>query len=45
MGLYTLKFPYRKILEPLAKKMKDVNPDILSYAALPVALFTGICIY
>ncbi|MGE5197633.1 MAG: hypothetical protein ACM3IL_03905 [Deltaproteobacteria bacterium] len=25
--------------------MKDVNPDILSYAAVVVALFTGICIY
>ncbi len=45
MGLYTLKFPYRKILAPLAKRMKDINPDILSYAAVPVALLTGICIY
>ncbi len=45
MGLYTLKFPYRRILTPLAKQMKNVNPDILSYAAVPVALLIGICVY
>jgi len=45
MGLYTLKFPYRKILSPLAGKMKNWDPDVISYAAVPVALFTAVCIY
>lgn len=45
MDLYVLKFPYRKILEPLAKQMKDTNPDMLSYIAVLVSFLTGICIY
>jgi len=45
MGLYTWKFPYRKILLPLAKRLKWVNPDILSYLAVVVAFLTGICFY
>lgn len=45
MGLYTWKFPYRKILMPLAKKMLRVNPDTLSYLAVIVALVTGLCFY
>jgi len=30
---------------PLAKVLKGVNPDMLSYLAVIVALFTGICFY
>lgn len=45
MGLYVWKFPFRKILMPLAKALKDVNPDILSYLAVVVALVTGFCFY
>jgi archaetidylinositol phosphate synthase len=43
MNLYLLKFPYRKILLPLAKKMKSVNPDVLSYLATVVAFVTMFC--
>ena len=43
MNLYVLKFPYRKILLPLAKKMKFINPDWLSYLATLVALGTMFC--
>lgn len=43
MALYLLKYPYRKILLPLAKKMTWMNPDILSYLATIVALFTAFC--
>jgi len=43
MNLYMLKFPYRKILLPLAKKMKFINPDILGYLATLVALGTMFC--
>ncbi|MCL2347351.1 MAG: hypothetical protein FWC50_03720 [Planctomycetaceae bacterium] len=38
-----LKFPYRKILLPLAKKMKFINPDWLGYLATVVALGTMFC--
>ena len=43
MNLYMLKFPYRKILLPLAKKLKFINPDWLSYLATVVALGTMFC--
>lgn len=45
MGLYILKFPYRKVLLPLARKLKWIHPDIISYAAVAVALVTGLCYY
>ena len=38
-----LKFPYRKILLPLAKKMRFINPDILSYLGTVVAFGTMFC--
>ncbi|MCL2120418.1 MAG: hypothetical protein FWH27_18545 [Planctomycetaceae bacterium] len=43
MNLYMLKFPYRKVLLPLAKKLKFINPDWLSYLATVVALGTMFC--
>lgn len=43
MDMYLLKFPYRKILLPLAKKLKFIDPDIISYAATAVAFFTMLC--
>lgn len=43
MALYLLKFPYRKLLLPLAKKLKFINPDIISYAATVVAGITLFC--
>ena len=42
MHLYQLKFPYRVILEPLAKKMINVNPDLLGYLAAFLSIFTGL---
>ncbi len=43
MNLYMLKFPYRKILLPLAKKLKFIDPDLLSYLATVVAFGTMFC--
>ena len=43
MALYLLKYPYRKILLPLAKKLTWMNPDILGYLATIVALATAFC--
>lgn len=43
MGLYLLKHPYRKVLLPLARRMKFVHPDVLSYAATVVAAATAVC--
>jgi archaetidylinositol phosphate synthase len=45
MGLYTWKFPFRKILAPLATHLKGVNPDLLSYLAVVVAFVTALCMY
>lgn len=43
MGLYLLKYPYRKILLPLAKKLIWLNPDWLGYLAALVAFGTMFC--
>lgn len=43
MAMYLLKFPYRKILLPVAKKLKFIDPDIISYAATVVAAITMFC--
>ena len=45
MGLYLLKFPYRRVLGPLARRLRWLDPDIVSYAAVPVAAATGWCFY
>lgn len=38
MGLYTLKFGYRKVIAPLAKI--NVHPDVLAYLAVLVSAIT-----
>ena len=43
MNLYMLKFPYRRILLPLAKKMRFINPDLLSYLGTVTAFGTMFC--
>lgn len=43
MDMYFLKFPYRKVLLPIAKKLTFINPDIISYAATAVAFITMFC--
>jgi len=45
MGLYILKYPYRRVLEPLARSLAWVDPDILSYAATVVAGGTAVAYY
>jgi archaetidylinositol phosphate synthase len=45
MDLYLLKFPYRKILLPLAKKLHWLDPDIVSYTAVIATAGTGWCFY
>jgi archaetidylinositol phosphate synthase len=45
MALHLLKFPYRKILLPLAKRLHWLHPDVVSYAAVLVAGVTGLCFY
>ncbi len=43
MALYLLKYPYRKILLPFAKKIKFIDPDLLGYLAVIVAFGTMFC--
>jgi phosphatidylglycerophosphate synthase len=45
MDMYLLKFPYRKILKPLAVKLAWIHPDVFSYAAVFVAAITGWCFF
>jgi len=43
VGLYLLKYPYRRVLLPLAKRLKFIHPDVLSYAATLVTAGTAAC--
>lgn len=45
MDLYLLKFPYRKVLAPVAERLAFVHPDILSHAATLITVGTGACYY
>ena len=45
MGLYLLKFPYRKALFPLGKGLAWLHPDVVSYSAVAAAAGTGWCFY
>ncbi|MFH2033627.1 MAG: class I SAM-dependent methyltransferase family protein [Candidatus Margulisiibacteriota bacterium] len=41
MDLYILKYPLRRILEPLANRMIKFDPDHLGYLATFISLMTG----
>jgi len=43
MAMYLLKYPYRKILLPMAKRLKFIDPDIISYLATVAAFATMFC--
>ena len=43
MGLYVLKYPARKLLDPLAGALGWVHPDVLSYLATALTVGTGAC--
>jgi phosphatidylglycerophosphate synthase len=46
MDFYTLKYPYRRMLEPLARWLVPrIHPDVISYLAVPVAAATGALFY
>lgn len=45
MDMYLLKYPYRKILRPIAEKLGWIHPDIVSYTAVLVTIGTGWCFY
>ena len=41
MGLYVLKYPYRRMLLPLSRALRWVHPDVLSYLATAVTLLVA----
>ena len=45
MALHQLKYPYRKIIQPVVKKLTFINPDFISGIAFFVAFATGLCFY
>lgn len=45
MGLYVLKYSYRRLLGPVATALRRVHPDVLSYLATVVAAATAACYY
>ncbi len=45
MALHQLKYPYRKFILPMAKKISWINPDVFSWMAFVVTFCTGYCFY
>jgi phosphatidylglycerophosphate synthase len=45
MGLYLLKYPGRRLLLPLSPALRRVHPDVVSYAAVGVAVAAALCFY
>lgn len=45
MALHQLKYPYRKFILPMAKKLSFINPDVFSWIAFCVTFATGYCFY
>ena len=45
MALHQLKYPYRNILKPMAKKISFIHPDVFSWCAFIVTFATGCCFY
>lgn len=45
MALHQLKYPYRKFILPMAKKIAWINPDVFSWMAFGVTFCTGYCFY
>ncbi|KPK67159.1 hypothetical protein AMJ87_13840 [candidate division WOR_3 bacterium SM23_60] len=41
-ALHTLKYPYRKVLDSLAEKIIWIHPDVISFVAFFVSLFTAV---
>jgi len=41
--LYLLKYPYRRVLGPLALRMRSVNPDVVSYVATAITVGAAGC--
>lgn len=45
MALHQLKYPYRKFILPMAKKISWINPDVFSWMAFVVTFTTGYCFW
>lgn len=45
MALHQLKYPYRKFLLPITKKISFINPDVFSWMAFVVTFIAGYCFY
>ncbi len=45
LGLYNLKYPFRKFISWLLPMVKDVSPNAISWSLLPVGALTGLCYY
>lgn len=45
MALHQLKYPYRKFILPVVKKLTFINPDFVSALAFFVTFATGYCFY
>lgn len=45
IGLYNLKYPFRKTLFWLLPLVKNVSPNVISWSLLPVGILTALCYY
>jgi phosphatidylglycerophosphate synthase len=45
MGLYNLKYPFRKTISWLLPLVKNVSPNAISWSLLPIGVLTALCYY
>lgn len=45
LGLYKAKFWFRKFIDFMLPYCKDIDPNLISYAVLPIGLLSGITLY
>lgn len=45
IGLYPLKYPFRKLIEFLVPRFRDTDPNRISLALLPIGIVMALCYY
>jgi CDP-diacylglycerol--glycerol-3-phosphate 3-phosphatidyltransferase len=45
IGLYNLKYPFRKTILWLLPLVRDISPNVISWSLLPVGIVTALCYY
>lgn len=45
IGLYKMKYPFRRLIQFLVPRCRNIEPNLISWALLPVAIVTSLVYY